>query len=1261
MRVRSLILGLVFLSLACPGCRQENAPDSTDVTSPEQTPLTQSSFDQARRLLRHGIAHLENRNWADSETALQSLVELLPDNPTARRNLAILRVLSIVDPASPFQSSGTPGQQDEFTVAVEQAEAAISQWQATIQSDEDHSLADLLRGRLRVHADRPGAPSFESGIESLRQAVARQPRRADFHMALAQAMASRSPSTDSPELLDQLLKTFQLAPDNLYALQLVLQQQALSLRSTDPDTQSRAQSSIRTTLQIAAELVEPLNESVLSYSQVDLVELLQDALADESEDPLRFLRPAMIVANTMKAEVPVRIDQRRIDRHLLEYVQPRFDSAWTAQFQPPKSSDESGSSVLNGFQSSEVTIGGLADVTDLSFTDITLDGVSDLVAVCGGVVRVYSPAAADSDDWALSMQTPDTPQRWTSMLLADIDRDYDRLTPGQTHPQILEDPDQDRRVSTAAVRRVDTDADIIAWNDAALHIFRNTISDSNERTLQSVQEFPLDSITDVVAADADADGDLDLFVATEHGIRLLVNRDGTVFEPKQISSQPVNRLAVGDVDRNVAMDVVGISAETGQGLLQNLFHGRFRWLTAEAWSGTATPGSAIAIGDFDGNLSWDVVCGGPAGIVVHLTRSSAPGVVQPLESITLSTHAVTDVRLADLDNDGYQDIAALSDAGLEILRGTAEGRFVPLQLSTTDVRGTSLHPADVDDDGDLDLLVLTADGSIRLLTNDGGNQNHWMKIVVRGADNDDQFRSHRVNMHGTGTILEVVAGNVWQTQVVTEPVVHIGLGQAGRLDALRLIWPNGVPQNIVTDELLRAHVCLLAPQILKGSCPYIYTWNGEQFEFFSDCLWASPIGLVQASGDLAPTREWENLLIPGHQLRERDGEYVLQITEELWEIAYFDQVELLAIDHPPNLQVFTNEKVGPPDLAQHRIHTVQQPRTPRSVVDGRGQDLLPLLKQQDGDYAQAFTTRRLQGLTDEWTMEIDTGPLESADSIRLFLTGWIFPTDTSLNLQIHQNPNLTPPAPPSIEVLQADGNWKMMVPFFGFPGGKTKTMVVDLTGVVDPEHTRFRLRSTMELYFDHVFLTVGEQDQPVVSQPCRLTATDLHSRGFSRRDYTGSVFRNGHGPEGYNYQQLQTNPRWPTISGFFTRYGRVDELLQQADDRLAVLGPGDELTLRFAVPESPVPDGWTRDFVLRNTGWDKDADLNTVYGQSAEPYPYRGMTHYPFAEADSLPDSDSYRNYLQQYQTREYPPRRFRGLLRDRLLNDEEAHPAQAP
>ena len=62
---------------------------------------------------------------------------------------------------------------------------------------------------------------------------------------------------------------------------------------------------------------------------------------------------------------------------------------------------------------------------------------------------------------------------------------------------------------------------------------------------------------------------------------------------------------------------------------------------------------------------------------------------------------------------------------------------------------------------------------------------------------------------------------------------------------------------------------------------------------------------------------------------------------------------------------------------------------------------------------------------------------------------------------------------------------------------------------------------------------------------------------------------------------------------------------------MVVIGAGDEIRMLFTLPESAPPEGWTRDFILHSVGWDKDADLNTLSGQTIGPLPYRDMRQYP--------------------------------------------------
>ena len=397
-------------------------------------------------------------------------------------------------------------------------------------------------------------------------------------------------------------------------------------------------------------------------------------------------------------------------------------------------------------------------------------------------------------------------------------------------------------------------------------------------------------------------------------------------------------------------------------------------------------------------------------------------------------------------------------------------------------------------------------------------------------------------------------------------------------------------------------------------------------------LWASPIGLVGPDGNLVPARPWEYLKIDGTQLQPRDGQYELRLTEELWEAAYFDSVQLIAVDHPEETEIFTNDKVGPPSIAEHMLHTVRRRRVPLSAIDQRERDVLPVIASDDEHYTKLFDSKLRQGFTEPTTLELDLGDLSGNEQITLFLTGWVYPTDTTINVALSQNPDLGGPSPLSLAVPDENGDWQTVIPFTGFPGGKKKTIAIDLSSQFLTDDFRVRLSTSMELYWDAIFFTVDEELVKVREQELLVTSAELRWRGVS-----APIQHHDHGPERYDYSGVSPSP-WIPMDGHFTRFGDVRELLESDDSRLVVMGSGDEVALTFKALDPP-PDGWTRDFIIRNVGWDKDADLHTVYGQTVEPLPFLEMSGYPWPTGESLPNTPAYQDYLRTYQTRRHSVR----------------------
>jgi len=108
------------------------------------------------------------------------------------------------------------------------------------------------------------------------------------------------------------------------------------------------------------------------------------------------------------------------------------------------------------------------------------------------------------------------------------------------------------------------------------------------------------------------------------------------------------------------------------------------------------------------------------------------------------------------------------------------------------------------------------------LRNNGGNIGHFIKMKLVGL----RAGSAKNNFFGIGAKVELRSGELYQTKVVTDPDIHFGIGNRTRADVIRITWTNGIPQNMFFPETDQA---LVETQMLKGSCPFLYTWNKDEY------------------------------------------------------------------------------------------------------------------------------------------------------------------------------------------------------------------------------------------------------------------------------------------------------------------------------------------------------------------------------------------------------------------------------------------------
>jgi tetratricopeptide (TPR) repeat protein len=725
--------------------------------------------------------------------------------------------------------------------------------------------------------------------------------------------------------------------------------------------------------------------------------------------------------------------------------------------------------------------------------------------------------------------------------------------------------------------------------------------------------------------DFDIEGDLDLaLVGGKSGAGDLLRNNlsgpleavGEQTLPRESFSEP-RALIASDLDRDGDLDLVVAHAK-GLAWLDNLRQGRFGDRTAASGLMKSGPATAVVSADLDNDGLPDLIAAGPGGLQAWHGRRST---FEPWSLGLPGKPEFSDVLAFDADNDGRLDLAAAGPAGVVVLgqRGKpANPTFEALSVEGSPASVTALAAADLDGDGDLDLAAAGPAGLHRL-DNDGGNRNHWLTVRLKAITQGNS----KNNLDGLGSVLEVRSGSAYQFQEVHGQTTHVGLGRRAQPDLVRVLWTNGVPQNRMQP---RGDQRIVEEQVLKGSCPFLYAWDGEGFTFVTDLLWNAPIGLPVAPGVWAGADPSE--LVRADGLRPRDGRYEIRITEELWEAAWFDVLRLWVVDHPADVEVASNLKVIPGKSLPEEVRASRDLRPVAAAWDGAGEDATARVRKRDEVYASGFAPSPYQGVAAKpWSFTFDLGEAPGRP-VRFHLDGWNFPADASLNLAVAQRPDL-PPVFPRVEV-ETEAGWQVLVPEMGFPAGKTKTMVVD-TPPLPPGAHRLRIMTNQWLAWDRIAWTTAPADaEPVVVARLQPGSADLRYRGFSEL-----IRRSPNGPHGYLYERSTTESPWLPFPGRYTRYGDVKELLLDPDDRTVILAPGDEIAVTFdAADLPPVREGWKRTLFLESHGWDKDADRNTFEGKHMEPLPFRAMKRY----GDAFPDTPELWRYVEEWLTRQIEP-----------------------
>ncbi len=629
-------------------------------------------------------------------------------------------------------------------------------------------------------------------------------------------------------------------------------------------------------------------------------------------------------------------------------------------------------------------------------------------------------------------------------------------------------------------------------------------------------------------------------------------------------------------------------------------------------------GAVFCTGDFDNDLRPDLAVVGEGKIVICFNDGTRREIPFPASADCRQIVAV------DYDNDGWLDLWT-GGAKIQAWRNAGLAGFheQTAQLGLDQFQGgavSELHFADFDRDGDSDVLVALAAGGLRYLRNDGGNANSQVKVQLSG---------NRSNASGLGCRVEIETDGLRLVRTVQRLPVEIGVGKRQKLDSFLVHWLNW-PQGSAGLPVNRQEPILaLELTLQEGSCPYLYAWDGQRFRFVTDILGASPLGLPMGGGRYIEADPEELVWIGGEQaFPARDGNYQLQITEELREVLYLDQAKLVVVDRAPDTEVHPTDKLLPGGpfppgtlMTLHREHPL------RKAERLDGQEVTAALQAVDGRRVSPPRLRvpQLRGLAEPHGLILDFGALDPRAPLVLVLNGWLRFGGGMANIAAAQDPSLPYPFP----VLQAEtgpGLWQPVDVTVGAPAGKTKTILVDLEGKLPAGTLRLRLTEAFEIHWDRIALLEKKPGAAARITFVAPTGANLHSRGFSRLQSLPPDC-----PLTPVYEDVRADSFWTIIpGGWCTRYGDVLELVAARDEALVLINSGDELSLQFAVGSlPPKPAGAVREFFLYADGWDKDSDFHVAAGTQVEPLPFHGLHDQAYGreQRPRFPSDDLHRKY----------------------------------
>ena len=310
------------------------------------------------------------------------------------------------------------------------------------------------------------------------------------------------------------------------------------------------------------------------------------------------------------------------------------------------------------------------------------------------------------------------------------------------------------------------------------------------------------------------------------------NGDGTfrdVSEPSHIAQSEGKALgvAVNDFNGDGLMDISVANDSHAQFLFKNSSDGKFEEVAliggaAYTEDGEVFAGMGTDFADIDNDGLPDILTTALPHQSFAFFRNSG-GEMFNYESFRSNLSEITQLysgwgmRVFDYDNDGQRDVFLANSHVMDNIEMTQPnvgyrqkprlltftgGKFVDVSAKAGAVfdqawaaRGAAF--GDYDNDGDIDVAVMTSDGPLHLLRNEGGNSNAWIALDLRGTRSNRGGLGAKVTLTQPGGKKQyAVASTTASYLAANDRRVFFGLGSGGAVEQIQIAWPSGAEQTI---------------------------------------------------------------------------------------------------------------------------------------------------------------------------------------------------------------------------------------------------------------------------------------------------------------------------------------------------------------------------------------------------------------------------------------------------------------------------------